>query len=776
MSSNGIETGSPEDPPSARTQANLLGDENHKSFRRRLGTLAIILLLVNLAIGLTARGQQRSLADYAIRIYDTTIVSTNYIHQAQISFRDYAEQRIRTNGSAEFLRADESLTKAIAQLDAAIERTNSAQARTAAMAAKEKLATLFETKSEPADLAAQLKAISGNMEQLGEMGTDVVLSARDDVAELADKLERSLFITIMTSIMLAGLALLSLDRMVTTVNRSRALFSASLEGMPQGLSVIDRDLRLLVCNSKYVQMYGLDREHTKFGTPLRTILMRRSATDTGPTDFKTFMNESLASAADPTPGPIEHQYRDGRIIAVTSAPLPAGGTVSIHTDVTERRKFEKEVEFLACHDALTGLANRVQHREFIENRLAQLTQGASFTILCLDLDHFKNVNDTLGHTYGDALLRAAAERLRTLVRDTDLIARTGGDEFSIVQTNTPRHLAAAASLAERIIAAMRTPFDLGDHQVVVGASVGIAIAPCDGTKLDQIMKNADMALYRAKSHGRGTYRFFEAEMDIKAQERRLLELALRQALTAGEFELEYQPFVNLAQNRISGFEALLRWNHPTRGRIPPLEFIPLAEDTGLIIPIGDWVLRTACAQATTWPNDLRVAVNVSPLQFRNKNTAARIASILSASGLSPNRLELEITEAVLLRNDDATRNELHEIRSLGVRISMDDFGTGYSSLNYLRSFPFDKIKIDQSFVHDLTDNPDSIAIIRAVAALARSFSIVTTAEGVETPEQLEQMRAEGCTEVQGFACSKPVPSARIAAVLEEFGKLAKAAA
>src|SRR5712671_3789684 len=694
MSSNGIETGSPEDPPSARTQANLLGDENHKSFRRRLGTLAIILLLVNLAIGLTARGQQRSLADYAIGIYDTTIVSTNYIHQAQISFRNYAEQRIRADGPAEILRADESRMIAIAQLDAAIERTNSAQARTAAMAAKEKLATILETKPDPATLVAQLKAISGNMEQLGEMGTDVVLSARDDVAELADRLDRSLFITIMTSIMLAGLALLSLDRMVSTVNRSRALFSASLEGMPQGLSVIDRDLRLLVCNSKYVQMYGLDREHAKFGTPLRTILMHRSATDTGPADFKTFMNESLASAADPTPGTVEHQYRDGRIIAVTSAPLPAGGAVAIHTDVTERRKVEKDVEFLA---------RRVEHREFIETCLAQLTRGASFAVLCLDLDHFKNVNDTLGHTYGDALLRAAVERLRSLVRDTDLIARTGGDEFSIVQTNTPRHLAAAASLAERIIAAMRTPFDLGDHQVVVGASVGIAIAPCDGTKPDQIMKNADMALYRAKSDGRGTYRFFEAEVDIKAQERRLLELALRQALTAGEFELEYQPIVNLAQNRISGFEALLRWNHPTRGRIPPDEFIPLAEDTGLIIPIGDWVLRSACAEATTWPNDLRVAVNVSPLQFRNKNMVASVASTLAASGLSPNRLELEITEAVLLHNDDATRSELHEIRTLGVSISMDDFGTGYSSLNYLRSFPFDKIKIDQSFVHDLTD-------------------------------------------------------------------------
>jgi len=311
-----------------------------------------------LMIGLSARTQQRSLADYAIGTYDTTIVSTNYVHQAQISFRNYAEQRIRADSPAELSRADESLTKAIAQLHIAIERSNFVEARAAATAAKEKLVNLFETRLPAADLAARLKAISGDMEQLGELGTDVVLSARDDVAELADKLDRSLFITIMTSIMLAGLALLSLDRMVSTVNRSRALFSASLEGMPQGLSVVDRDLRLLVCNSKYVQMYGLDSELTKFGTPLRAILTQQAATDTGPANFKTFMQESLTSAANPTPGTTEHQFRDGRIIAVTSEPLPAGGSVAIHTDVTERRRVEKEVEFLARHDALTGLANR----------------------------------------------------------------------------------------------------------------------------------------------------------------------------------------------------------------------------------------------------------------------------------------------------------------------------------------------------------------------------------------------------------------------------------
>ena len=357
-----------------------------------------------------------------------------------------------------------------------------------------------------------------------------------------------------------------------------------------------------------------------------------------------------------------------------------------------------------------------------------------------------------------------------------MIARTGGDEFSIVQTNLANPMTAAASLADRIIAALSAPFDLGDHQIVIGTRVGIAVAPGDGTEPDQIMKNADMALYRAKADGRGTYHFFEAGMDTKAQARRLLELALRKAVTTQEFELEYQPIINLAQDRISGFEALLRWNHPTLGRVVPDDFIPLAEETGLIIQIGDWVLRTACAEASTWPGELRLAVNVSPLQFRNKNLVASVVSSLAASGLAPNRLELEITEAVLLHNNEATLEVLHQIRKLGVRISMDDFGTGYSSLSYLRSFPFDKIKIDQSFVHGLADNPDSIAIIRAVAALGKSFSMITTAEGVETQEQLEMMRAEGCTEVQGFACSRSVATAMIADVLQKFGKCTQAAA
>jgi len=337
-----------------------------------------------------------------------------------------------------------------------------------------------------------------------------------------------------------------------------------------------------------------------------------------------------------------------------------------------------------------------------------------------------------------------------------------------VQSGAEEQPAAAAALAAHIVEALGLPFELGDHHVVIGASVGVAIAPDDGDNADQLLKNADMALYRAKGDGRARFHFFESEMDVKAQARRALELDLRAAVTVGEFEVFYQPFVNLAENRITGFEALLRWNHPTRGRVSPAEFIPLAEETGLITAIGEWVIRQACTEAKTWPSDLRVAVNVSPVQFRNKTLLSTVVSALATSGLRADLLELEITETVLMTNNDATLAVLHELRSLGVRIAMDDFGTGYSSLSYLRSFPFDKIKIDQSFVRDLTERPDSIAIIRAVADLGQSFGMTTTAEGVETQEQLDKMRAEGCNEVQGYFYSKPVPASEIPQLLAAF--------
>ena len=432
-----------------------------------------------------------------------------------------------------------------------------------------------------------------------------------------------------------------------------------------------------------------------------------------------------------------------------------------------RQKLEAQLTHMAHHDGLTALPNRVLFRQEMERELARARGGEAVAVLCIDLDHFKRVNDTLGHAAGDALLQGAADRLRACVREIDIVARLGGDEFAIVQlqADQPR---AATVLAERLIADLSRPFDIEGHQVVVGASVGIALAPSDGTEADQLMKSADMALYRAKADGRGVLRYFESEMDAKMQARRALELDLRKALVEHEFELFYQPIVDLQSNRVSGFEALLRWNHPTQGLISPADFIPIAEDMGLITPLGEWVLRQACREAAGWPERVKVAVNLSPAQFKSKALALVVTTALADSGLAPDRLELEITESVLLQDNDTVRGILHQLRGLGVRISMDDFGTGYSSLSYLRSFPFDKIKIDQSFVRDMGQHDDSIAIVRAVAGLGRNLGMSTTAEGVETNEQLGRLRQEGCTEVQGYLFSRPLPASEVPRLLAQI--------
>ncbi len=430
-----------------------------------------------------------------------------------------------------------------------------------------------------------------------------------------------------------------------------------------------------------------------------------------------------------------------------------------------RQTLEQRLEHMAHHDALTDLPNRLRLRQATENELARVQRGETIAVLCLDLDHFKSVNDTLGHPAGDCLLRTVAERLRQSVRETDIVARVGGDEFAVVQVaaEQPR---GAIVLADRLIETLAKPFDLDGHQVVIGTSIGIALAPSDGLDTDQLMKNADMALYRAKADGRGVSRFFEPEMDAKMQARRTLEIDLRKALVEDEFELYYQPLVNLQSDAVSGFEALLRWNHPTRGLVPPSEFIPVAEEMGLIVPLGEKILRQACTEAAGWPDDIKVAVNLSPVQFKSKTLALAVISALASSGLPPHRLELEITESVLLQDSELTLTTLHQLRALGVRIAMDDFGTGYSSLSYLRSFPFDKIKIDQSFVRDMSGKEDSIAIVRAVAGLGKNLGMATTAEGVETQEQLRYLRQEGCTEVQGYLFSRPMPARNIRHLLE----------
>jgi diguanylate cyclase (GGDEF)-like protein/PAS domain S-box-containing protein len=439
--------------------------------------------------------------------------------------------------------------------------------------------------------------------------------------------------------------------------------------------------------------------------------------------------------------------------------------IGVSEDISERKRAEAQIARLAHYDPLTDLPNRVLFQSALREALSgSRRRPECVAVHCIDLDRFKVVNDTLGHPAGDALLRAAADRLRGCVREGDTVARLGGDEFAVVQRGLTSDMD-ATRLAARIVDTLSQPFDIQGHQVVAGASVGVALSPNDGLEPDELLKKSDMALYRAKAEGRGGFHFFEPAMDEKLQAKRALEVDLRKALADGQFELHYQPLYNLAENRISGCEALVRWNHPLSGMISPADFIPLAEEIGLITPIGDWVLREACEVAVRWPSHVRLAVNLSPAQFRGRHLVSSVVSALAHSGLEASRLELEITESVLLQNNSDNLAILHDLKAMGVRISMDDFGTGYSSLSYLRSFPFDKIKIDQTFVRDILHDSDAIAIIRAVMDMGASLGIVTTAEGVESDEQLEELRRQGCQEIQGYLISRPAPAAQIADLL-----------
>jgi diguanylate cyclase (GGDEF)-like protein len=458
------------------------------------------------------------------------------------------------------------------------------------------------------------------------------------------------------------------------------------------------------------------------------------------------------------------KLKDGRTFAIHHEPMPDGGWVATHQDITEQRSAEAKIAHMAQHDALTGLPNRVLLNERLESALARVKSDEFVAVHLFDLDNFKTVNDTLGHPAGDKLLQLAADRLRALLRDSDTIARMGGDEFAILQVGLS-DLGHATALALRVIGRISEPYAIDGHQVVIGASVGIAISGVDGLTPDTLIRNADLALYRAKGDGRGTFRFFEPEMDVQMQERRELEGDLRKALPGQEFELHYQPIVDIVSNNITGLEALIRWRHPEKNLVLPNEFIPLAEEIGLIVPIGEWVIGEACLTAARWPDHLKIAVNLSPVQFRSPALVRVIISALAASGLSPDRLELEITETALLQNCEATLAILYQLRELGVCIVMDDFGTGYSSLSYLQSFPFDKIKIDRSFVKDIAESVGSLNIVRAVTALARGLGMTTIAEGVETVVQRDALRAEGCIEMQGFLFSPPLPISEIERLL-----------
>ena len=555
----------------------------------------------------------------------------------------------------------------------------------------------------------------------------------------------------------------------------RRQLSVAVNNIPQGLVLYDASARIIICNQPYIEMFGLSPDVAKPGCTMQRLIQHRKETGSFDGDVDEFCAAVIRTVSL---GKATRQLTEapgGRAIEIVNRPLKAGGWVATIEDITERTRADEKIAHLAHYDALTDLPNRVLFRERLEQALKAMRPGEQLAVLYIDIDEFKGVNDALGHPIGDELLKGVAERLRTCLKGTDVAARLGGDEFAVIQTAIKKQ-SQTAQLVEGIYSAIRQPFECSGHLITTDASIGIALAPGDGLDLDQLLKNADMALYGAKGDGRRTYRFFEPGMDARAKARRILELELRQAISEGGLEAYYQPVLNLEDGKISSCEALLRWRHPIRGMISPAEFIPVAEETGLINELGCWVLHTACAEAAKWPAGVRVAVNVSPVQFKSQTLVLNVAAALAASGLAASRLELEITEAVLIRDDEAALEILHQLRKLGVRIALDDFGTGYSSLSYLQRFPFDKIKIDRSFIKDLAGAGASSSIVQAVVNIAAASDMTTTAEGVETEQQRNLLYILGCTEMQGFLFSPAISATDIRRLLlSHRGKVVSAA-
>ena len=553
---------------------------------------------------------------------------------------------------------------------------------------------------------------------------------------------------------------------VTEAVAAEESFRLLFEGNPVPMWLFDPDpetLKFLAVNDAAVVHYGYARES----------FLKMTLLDIVPQEDRHDVKNAIRNNPIVSGNPSliwQHVKADGKEIDVLTfcrdtmfCDRPAQLVAIV--DVTAKRQAEARIAHMAHHDALTGLPNRVLFLDRLDETLLRVRRYPEIlAVLYLDLDQFKNVNDTLGHPAGDKLLVAVADRLRTCLRDCDMVARFGGDEFAVLQIG----LAApheAGALGERIVALLSEPYDIDGLQAVIGASVGIALAPADGETAEQLLRNADIALYQAKEDGRRVFRFFEPGMGDSLRARRALEFDLRNALAAGEFELYYQPLVTLETGVICGFEALLRWHHPARGMVAPAEFIPLAEEIGLIVPIGEWVLRQACAEAAAWPDDLKVAVNLSPVQFKKSNLPQVVVATLASTGLPAARLELEITESLFLTESKTNLATLRSLRALGVCIAMDDFGIGYSGLSYLRAFPFDKIKIDRSFISELGESADCMAIIKAVTKLGSTLGIPTLAEGAETEKQLARLREAGCTEMQGYLFSRPVPASEIAGLL-----------
>jgi diguanylate cyclase (GGDEF)-like protein/PAS domain S-box-containing protein len=556
----------------------------------------------------------------------------------------------------------------------------------------------------------------------------------------------------------ANAAVQQVNRTLITQNER---FDAALNNMARGLCMFDAQRRLIVSNARFAEIYGIAQEQLKPGIgfdELFTHLMNEEVAT--PDSSAAVLAEHLGLVERAETGTLLQQLKDGRMISISHQPMDNGGWVATYEDITERRHAEDRIAHMARHDPLTGLPNRLMLREHVEGVLEGGTPLVrAVAMMCLDLDNFKNVNDTLGHPVGDALLRDVAHRIVPLIDRNGLVARFGGDEFVIVLHDVSAE--DVSRLAQSLVEEISRPYQLDGHQIVASASIGIALASGRAIGMDDLLKNADMALYRAKDDGRGRYCLFHPEMDSEVQRRRLLELRLRTCDFDEDFELLFQPLVDLQAGKATTVEALLRWTGAFEGKVTPDEFIPIAEDSGVIVPLGQWVLEKACALATQLPPDVRMAVNLSAFQFRHGGVVETVEAALLKTGLSADRLELEITETVLLDDSEQVLSTLHQLRALGARISLDDFGTGYSSLAYLRKFSVDKVKVDRSFVQDIAENEDHLAIVRAIIGLTHALGMSSVAEGVETEEQLRLVQGSGCQEAQGHLLSPPISGAAI---------------
>jgi diguanylate cyclase (GGDEF)-like protein len=612
--------------------------------------------------------------------------------------------------------------------------------------------------ADPLDRAGRIKLVALCCAYL-------VASVAADVATLAWSVrERVLLALVVSLTMVAGWLLRRHQLTKQRMASERRQLSIAVNNIPQGLVLYDGSARIITCNQPYLEMFGLSPDVARPGCTMQRLIAHRKETGSFEGDVDEFCNAIIQKVSLGKTTRQLTQTPGGRAIEIINRPLKEGGWVATIEDITERTRADEKIAHLAHYDALTDLPNRTLFRARLEQALEAMRPGEQLAVLYIDIDEFKGVNDALGHPIGDELLKGVAGRLRGCLKDTDVAARLGGDEFAVIQSAIT-HLSETTRLVDEIHSAIREPFECMGHLITTDASIGIALSPADGLDLDELLRNADLALYGAKGDGRRTYRFFEAGMDERARARRNLELDLRQAIVDGDLEVHFQPIVDIESGQINTCEALLRWQHPERGMIPSTEFIPIAEETGLINQLGQWVLSTACAEAVNWPDHVRVAVNVSPVQFGSKTLSLNVAATLASSGLAASRLELEITEAVLIRDDDAALEVLHQLRKVGVRVALDDFGTGYSSLSYLQRFPFDKIKIDRSFIKDLAGPGASSSIVQAVVNIAAASDMMTTAEGVETEQQRNLLFILGCNEMQGHLFSPAVSAADVRRLL-----------